>query len=198
MSRNLASSPLLIRTVASLALAAGVAMSAYRASADDPKDSSFTVSEGRIKLPLPAGWVRKQPRSNIIEHEFAVPAKEGDAADGRITVMGAGGSVQDNIDRWCGQFKQPDGSNTSDKAKISQKQVSGQQVHVVDIRGTYEDKAGPFVPGPGAMRENYRMLGAILVTKDAGTYYLKFYGPDRLVTEQEAAFNKVVDGIEVK
>ena len=77
--------------------------------------------------------------------------------------MGAGGSIEDNIDRWLGQFIQPDGKKTKDKAKIDKKKIAGVPVHVVDIAGTYKDTpGGPFARGKTIDREDYRMLGAII------------------------------------
>ena len=65
-----------------------------------------------------------------------------------MTIMGAGGSVEANIDRWIGQFTQPDGSDTKKAAKIEQKKIGGQEVHLVDVAGTYKDQRGPFAGGP--------------------------------------------------
>ena len=48
------------------------------------------------------------------------------------------------------------------------------------------------------LRENYRMLAAIVQTKDSGNYFLKFYGPKATVTENEKAFRDVVDSLQVK
>ena len=42
----------------------------------------------------------QQPKSGIVMHEFSSPALEGDKADGRMTVMAAGGSVDANVERW--------------------------------------------------------------------------------------------------
>ncbi len=53
-------------------------------------------------------------QTRIVEHEFAIPAAEGDKADGRFTIMAAGGSVDANIDRWYAQFSQPDGGSTKE------------------------------------------------------------------------------------
>nr|MCU0876115.1 hypothetical protein [Pirellulaceae bacterium] len=84
--------------------------------------------------------------------EFAIPAVEGDENDGRCTVMGAGGTVQANIDRWVGQFTE------TNRNKTEKKEIAGQTVHVVDLGGTYKDQRGPFAPAQ--LRENYRVLGA--------------------------------------
>ena len=160
--------------------------------------TTYEIGEGAYVLPIPAGWNRTMPRSRIVEHEFEIkPLKEGDAA-GRATVMAAGGSVEDNINRWIQQFVQPDGSETSEKAKVTKATIAGQEVHLVDITGTYMDKPGPFVPGPGTPRPNYRMLGAIIQTQRAGNYFVKFYGPAEMVAKNEAGFKTMLDGLKAQ
>lgn len=62
------------------------------------------VVVGAVQLKAPEGWTRKQPRSQFIAAEFALPKAEGDELDGRLTVSLAGGSVADNVKRWRDQF----------------------------------------------------------------------------------------------
>ncbi|HEY5313959.1 MAG TPA: hypothetical protein VIK18_15625 [Pirellulales bacterium] len=174
-----------------------VALPAARAA--DQKSQTVTIADGHVKLTIPAGWTEKAPRYRIIDHEFEVPAVAGDERPGRVTIMGASGSVEDNIDRWAGQFSQPDGSGTREKAKIRKFTVAGQDATIVDISGTYNDKVGPFVPGPGVQRPDYRLLGAIIQTKNdgksTGNYFIKFYGPKNTIGGQEAAFTKMIEGL---
>lgn len=159
------------------------------------EESEMVIGEGKYALPIPKGWERRQPRTNIVEHEFAVAAVEGDPADGRVTVMAAGGSVSDNLDRWFGQFSQPDGSSTRDKAVVDKLTVAGFPAHVVDIGGTFDDR--PPFGGGGVKREDYRLLGAIIETK-AGNYFIKLVGPDKTVAGQRDAFRKMVEGLTAK
>jgi hypothetical protein len=155
----------------------------------EKKPEVVELAEGKVTMTAPETWVRRQPRVRIIAHEFSVPAAEGET-EGRVTVMGAGGGVDANISRWNGQFGAGAKSN---REKIK---VSGTEVHIVDISGTFMDRARPFdKPTP---RENYRMLGAIIVAGDLGQYYVKFYGPRKTVDENEKAFRKMVDGMKVK
>jgi hypothetical protein len=150
----------------------------------------ISVSEGNITLRAPAGWVKQAPRVRIVDAEFSIPAVEGDENEGRCTVMGAGGSVQANIDRWVGQF-----SKTS-RNQVEKKEIAGQEVHLVDLAGTYKDQRGPFAPA--VSREGYRMLGAIIATKQRGQYFVKFYGPEATVAANEKAFLEMVDSLKVK
>lgn len=163
------------------------------------EDATFQLGDGPLKLTAPEGWKKVKPQNRVIEHEFAIEPAEGDSQPGRATVTGAGGAVQANIDRWIGQFVQPDGSETKDKTKVEKKEIAGQEVHLVDITGTFEDKpGGPFAPGRAVQRPDYRMLAAIIVTKDAGSYFVKFYGPKKTVSENEARFKQLIDSLKTK
>jgi hypothetical protein len=176
--------------------ALGLALTAWPFSAvlfaDEPAAEDRSVVAGKYALTVPEGWKREKPRSRIIEHEFSAPASEGDEYPGRITLMFSGGSLEDNIDRWKGQFTELDGA----KSKVDQKRkISGKDVHVVDLWGTYLDKPAPFAEGEE--REKFRMLGAI-IEMDEGNYFIKFYGPERTVTEQEESFNQLLDSLRKK
>ncbi len=181
-----------------LVAAALVASSLLSTSAVSAEDVFYEIAEGAYSMPVPAGWTKKQPRVRIIEAEFEAKAAEGDELPGRATVMGAGGSIEDNINRWCGQFIQPDGTSTREKAKVRNTTSGGCDVVIVDVTGTYEDKPGPFVPGKGVERPNYRMIAAIIQTKKAGNYFVKFYGPAKTVAMHEANFNKMIEGLKLK
>lgn len=166
-------------------------VTAATAQADEQK--SFTLADGKLTVSVPEAWKVVTPRSRIIDTEMKVPAAEGDEIDGRVTVMGAGGSVQANIDRWIGQFSQPDGGSSKEKTKTTKKTVAGKEVHIVDVTGTYADSPGPFAPA--VQRPNYRMLAAIVTTKGDGNYFIKFYGPEKTVTNNAAAFNTMINSI---
>jgi hypothetical protein len=159
----------------------------------------FTVADGQLAFKAPAAWTKKKPKSNIIEVEFEAPAAKGDEIAGRLTIMGAGGNVEQNIERWYGQFTQPDGSETKKAAKVEKKSIGGNTVHVVDIAGTYKDSpAGPFAGGKAVNRVDFRMLAAIIETKAAGNYFVKFYGPKATIAENEKAFQELLQSLVVK
>jgi len=171
---------------------------ALPAHAVDPADGKIKLADGALELTAPKEWVRKEPKSRIVEHEFAAPVAEGDTIEGRITIMGAGGDVQQNIDRWAGQFVQPDGKDSKDVTKVTKKKVNGLEIHVVDIGGTYQDMpGGPFAGGKPTPREGFRMLGAIIIAPKIGNYFVKFYGPAKTVAKYEADFGKMLDGLTV-
>jgi hypothetical protein len=131
----------------------------------------------------------------MIETEFSIPPVKG-SGPGRMTVMGAGGSVEANVDRWYGQFSQPDGSATKDKATMKKVKIAGSSVTLVDVSGTYKDMpGGPFAGGKAIERPGYRMLAAIVETSGAGNYFLKFYGPAATVEGGAAGFHRMIEGM---
>ena len=158
--------------------------------------SEFTVANGELSLGAPDGWKRVQPRSRIVETEFSIePTKPGDQP-GRMTSMGAGGSVEANIARWYGQFSQPDGSATKDKAALKTLRIAGCKVTLIDISGTFKDMpGGPFAGGQSIDRPDYRMMAAIIETTNNGNYFIKFYGPAETVEASSKGFQKMIEGM---
>ena len=156
---------------------------------------AFSIAGGALLLEAPAGWKRVQPKSDIVETEFSIPSAA-ELPAGRMTVMGAGGSVQANVDRWYGQFSQPDGGATKDKATTKTLKLAGCTVTLVDVSGTYKDMpGGPFAGGKTIERPDYRMLAAIVETPKDGSHFLKFYGPAATVAKEADGFRKMVEGL---
>jgi hypothetical protein len=193
-----------INTAYTMTLAVSLATSALlAASREATGEEKMQLSDGRFEMSVPEKWQRKQPRVNIIDYEFEVPASDGEANPGRMTVMGAGGSVEDNMNRWYGQFRQPDDSATSKAAKVEKKEIAGQQVTLVDVAGTYLDKpGGPFAGGQTIERPEYRMLAAIVETtkkgKKTGNYFIKLIGPRQTIADNKEAFEKMIDSLKDK
>ena len=158
--------------------------------------TEFTIANGELSLGAPDGWKRVQPRSRIVETEFAIKPTKPDDQPGRMTSMGAGGSVEANISRWYGQFSQPDGSATKDRAALKTLRIAGCKVTLIDISGTFKDMpGGPFAGGQSIDRPDYRMMAAIVETIDNGNYFLKFYGPAATVEASSKGFKKMIEGM---
>ncbi len=159
----------------------------------DEAGSHTIVLGNKLTLTAPDAWIVKRPSNQMISQEFAVHAAKGDPRDGRTTVSAVGGSVQANIDRWAGQFSQPDGAKTADKMKVEKKKTfAGQEVHLVDISGTYQESAG--MMQPAVERPDYRMLAAIIPGEHTN-FFIKFYGPKKTVAEHEKEFRAMLDGL---
>ena len=154
------------------------------------------LAEGQLQMDAPSSWAQVDPRFNMIEAEFKIETEESeeeDKQDGRLTIMASGGSIEQNIDRWCLQFSQPDGKPSQEVAIIEVIDVNEMTVHLVDITGTFADRPqGP--ASPPTMRDNYRMLAAICETP-FGNYFVKFYGPNDTVTGNEEKFKQFVNSL---
>lgn len=158
------------------------------------EDISFKVAQDSIHMTATGLWKKVTPRSNVVEVEFAIPKAEGDDTDGRLTIMGSGGTVEANIARWKGQFLATPDNDPEETAKVEKLEVNGLTIHIVDISGTYLDSMGGPV-GPKTEREGYRMLGAIIETEESGLYFVKFYGPQKTVSENEEHFRKLIKSV---
>jgi hypothetical protein len=131
--------------------------------------------------------------------QYLLPKAAGDAADAELAVFffpGQGGSVDANIQRWIGQFSQPDGSSSEPKAKTSKKQVAGFSITLLDVSGTYNagmmGGAGDTAPRPG-----YRLLAAVVETGD-GPWFFKLAGPEKTVQQWSASFDQFMANIKRK
>ena len=169
----------------------------------DEETKTIEIAGGKLVLEVPKEWKKEQPKSRIVEFEFSAPAEKDEKTKAedraRITIMASGGGVEANLDRWYGQFEQPDGKATKDVAKVEDFEAAGQKIHYVDIKGTYKDSmgAGPFSGRPPVLRKDHRMLGAIIET-EAGDYYLKITGPTELLDDLDKGFREMLKGLKAK
>jgi hypothetical protein len=158
---------------------------------------TVTVAKGAIEFSVTGKWKNVPDKSNMIEEELKIPGETEKDDAGRLTIMGAGGTIEANITRWEGQFLGADG--TSPGAKKETKEIAGLKVHLVDLQGTYLDSPrGPFAGGPTIKREDYRMLAAIIPTPKSGNYFVKFYGPKKLVDDNEEHFESMIESLKIK
>ena len=132
---------------------------------------------------------------SILEHEFQAKAGDGDdAATARLTMMGAGGDVAANIQRWKGQFVGGDPA----KQKVEEMKLGDWKVHLVDVSGSYAERTGggPFAGGKVVNRKDYAMAGAILVHPEGRKYFLKLIGPGKVVKANREAFVKMIKSLD--
>ncbi len=159
------------------------------AIADSPTTQPTKVDVfGSGTLMVPGEFQKVPPASRIVQYEFMVPA-EGEMAPARMTMMAAGGGVEANLDRWKGQF------GGDKKVGETAETKSGEYtVHTIDVIGTYADSmgGGPFSGGKKVMRDDYAMLGAILVAPNGQSYFVKMIGPAEVVMPQKETFMKMV------
>jgi hypothetical protein len=103
-----------------------------------------------------------------------------------------GGSVEDNMKRWIGQFKQADGSDAV--AKRGERSVKDIAIATVETNGNYGGgMAAPNAPPPAAITEA-ALLGAI-AKGPQGSVFFKLVGPRASVEGARAAFDQLLESL---
>ncbi len=147
----------------------------------DAKPTKVSLERAGLLLQAPAEWKAVEPKfKGIIDYEFQFPAEaKDDEPVIRITVSAAGGSLDQNIERWKSQLTDMD----EKKSTTSKFEAAKHTVHLVDLTGSYLDRMGapPMARIQPTVRENYRVLGAIIETEKAGLQFIKAIGPADLV-----------------
>ena len=156
----------------------------------------FADSVAGLKWTAPAGWTSKGNPSSMRAATYVPPPAPGDPEGGECVVYffgsGQGGSIQANIDRWKGQFVQPDGKPAA--GKVEKRTVHGLAVTVIESAGDYTGMGGPMNPG-GAVQHHYRLLGAI-VEGPGGNVFIKFAGPEKTVASHQKHFEELLSSFQ--
>jgi hypothetical protein len=186
-----------------LAIAIGMLLVASCSQKQEPSQHSKTgsapksmsqASDVQLTWTAPEGWVAEEPSSGMRLAQYKLPKVEGDEEDASCYVFhfpGAGGSVEANIQRWYGQFDQPDGQPSSAVAKVNKGEVHGFQLTTVDLTGSFKpSQMGMGQPGDSSeLLPNYRMLGGVVETP-SGPWFAKLVGPERTVAHWEKSFHE--------
>ena len=144
----------------------------------------------------PVGWRRTQPSSSMRRAQYAVPGAT-PADDAEVAVfyfgVGQGGSVEDNIRRWQGQFAS-DPNAPAAAPPTTERTVHGLRVHLTERFGRFAGMAMPNAPSPTG-HDNWGMLGAIVETPQ-GPWFFKLTGPRATVEGARARFDDLVASFE--
>ncbi|MBX3248826.1 MAG: hypothetical protein KF901_16745 [Myxococcales bacterium] len=163
-----------------------VAPAARGGASVDPANPALAGVRWQAHEPLT--W--RQPSSAMRAAEYVVTGEAGEATMTVFHFPGMGGSVRENIDRWVGQFRTPEGGPVEDSS-IETKTIAGLEVTVLDVRGTFSDG----MMGGGAPQPDTRMLGAI-VAGPHGPIFFKLTGPAATVESAKGAFDELVGSFE--
>lgn len=151
---------------------------------------------GGVKWSAPRRW-KLGPERPMRAATYMVPAAAGDSEGAECAVFffgpGQGGSVQANIDRWIGQFEQPDGRPSAQLAKQNQETINGIPVTTIDLTGTYAG-GGPMMGSSGGKKAGYRLLGAI-VEGPQGVVFFKMTGPAATVAAAQQEFQAMLKSL---
>jgi len=156
-------------------------------------------SAAGVKWTAPGNWKSEGARP-MRAATYRISPAQGDSEGGECGVFyfgpGQGGTVQDNVGRWVGQFEQPDGKNSKQAAQIKKQTINGLPVTTIDVAGIYTGAGGPMAQSK-TRQPGYRLLGAIVETSD-GAVFFKFTGPAKTVAANQAAFQSMVKSLAPK
>lgn len=148
------------------------------------------------------GWVRQQTEGPPRLAQYELPGTNGSGGGGSgggpatLTIFYFGpqgaGSVEANMERWIGQFQQPDGRDAHEVAQLTHVRVNDLDVHNVDISGTYVAQA----PGSQQARNDpdFRMIASVVDTA-AGPYYIRFLGPAATIDLRMGAYDRFTSSL---
>ena len=152
------------------------------AVAEPPADASPGLA-----WKVPANWNTLEPRAMRLA-TYGIPALAGDSEGAECAVFyfgpSQGGGVQENLDRWVGQFEHPS------QPERSNSQVAGFKVWRVRVNGDYLAPSGPMMQSTGT-KKGYSLLGAI-VEGPNGAVFFKMTGPFKTVHNSVKEFDDML------
>lgn len=157
------------------------------------EDGTKTI--GPFSFKVPDKWLESAPSSSMRVAQFTLEGEGGPAELVVYYFKGGGGSIDANLNRWYGQFKQADGSDSAKKAKRLDREIGGLQVTTVDVSGRYVAAMSPANPtGPKHDKADQQMLAAIVQTK-AGPFFFKLVGPKKTIGAHKGEWDAMVESI---
>jgi len=153
-----------------------------------------TIDAGGLTFQAPAAWKSTPPSGTMRRAVLRVQAVEGDTEPAELVVTafgGGAGTVEENLKRWQGQFKDDAGNPP---------QIESREVPVKNAKVTRAETAGRYsamqFPGQPKQpeRAKYRLLGAIVQT-DKVDYYFKMVGPDKTMQAARPDFDRLIASI---
>jgi len=161
-----------------------------------PASGSRAGSAAGLKWTAPARW-EVGPERQMRAATYLIPPASGESEGAECGVFyfgpGQGGDVEANIKRWIGQFEQPDGKPSEERAKEKKETINGLAVTTVDLTGTYLG-GGPMMGQGQGKKTGYRLLGAIVEAPE-GAIFFKLTGPAKTVAAAQGEFQNLLKSL---
>jgi hypothetical protein len=166
-----------------------------------PLPASHPPIDGMMKpltFKAPEGWISEKPGSVMRREQYRLPKQGADTADATVTVLvlpaKEGGPIEGNLDRWAGQFSQPDGKSSREVMKHSTRKLGPANVIDIDLSGTYVMNEAAMGGSKVFNEPGWRML-LTWIQHPAGNYYVKIVGPAATVAHWESSFQTFVASV---
>lgn len=146
-----------------------------------------------LRFEVPEAWVAEPPQSQMRVAQYRLPGPGGAAELVLFRFPGGGGSADANVARWIGQLTQPDGSSSTDRAKVQTAEQDGLTLTRLDLRGQFEGQQMPGAPAQPPIEEA-RLL-ALIVEGSGDPYYFKVVGAAATLDPWSDAWNAFTESI---
>jgi hypothetical protein len=148
----------------------------------------------RLDVSIPSDWIEETPSSALRIAQYRLPALGDDNEDGSLVIFNRiGGTIQQNLDRWYGQFTSPDGSENRGDLDGKIDMINGMRVTFASVIGVYET-GSMGLPQDSGEKSNYMMLAAIVETPE-GPYFFKALGPENTLIQRTEEFEQFIQSI---
>lgn len=143
---------------------------------------------GEIAWDVPSKW-KEIPNPNAMRiATYLIPPADGDAESAEMSVSRVGGGIEQNLERWKGQFDPV----KPDSTKRQERQIAGLRVTLFEIAGNY---SGMVMKGQVSKpKENYALLAAI-VEVNGDPWFFKLTGPAKTVYAARPEFESLANSV---
>ena len=173
-------------------------LSAIGPGAASAQGNGTIVTLDGLQSRTPSTWADEQPTSRMRVRQFRLEPIGDDKDKAEVIIFffgpGQGGSAEENVKRWKGVFKPPEGKKIDDVAKVDSMKVGKVPVTYLDVNGTYLSKFPPADPNAQVTPfPNYRMIGVVFES-ERGPYFIRFIGPANTVANYKKGFDDWLKG----
>lgn len=145
------------------------------------------VEVAGVAFTVPETWKNEPPANRFRVAQFSLP---GEAGPAELVFSyfgkGQGGSIEDNVRRWAGQFTSDDPTTSALGADVAEFESDGLRVALVKTSGTYNPGMMAAMSGGSAEpRPNYALFGMVIEGAPQGTVFVKATGPKATIEAQE-------------
>lgn len=168
---------------------AGVAVCALSTTDVFADDKEANVVEiGGMKAAVPADWKSEKPKNNLRWKTFKLPKVKDDKEDAELAMFNeTRGTPEENVKRWKGMFRPPEGKEIDDVSKVSEVMIGKKKATYLEVYGTFLEKPFPMSKDVKE-RPDYRMI-AVQYDGDDNTYHFRITGPAATVEHHKKGFD---------
>jgi hypothetical protein len=147
-----------------------------------------------LQLDVPAEWLEVHLKNPMRLAQMDIPGPGGFAELAVFRFPGGAGSVDQNIQRWVGQFASPDGQPLTPVTNTFN--LDGLSVTSVTLSGTY---VAPISPRDPSQRYNEAgwAMSAVIVQGVGDPYFFKVVGPAATLTAWQPALEALMRSFKV-